>query len=120
MKVAHYLTALNLASLCVVVGYLGCTAIPELTAIPEVKPTCVISWDRSADLSIDEYRVTVWMVSEGNKVTQYRVKAPATQVSCQEVGANTTGKWKVTIQACPKVGICSDSSKPISFKVVNR
>lgn len=58
--------------------------------------------------------------SEGNKVTQYRVKAPATQVSCQDVDANTTGKWKVTIQACPKDGICSDSSKPISFKVVNR
>lgn len=117
MKVAHYLTALSLASLCVLVSYLGCAATQE------VKPSCVISWDRSADLRIDEYRVTVRMVSEGklpDKVTQYRVKAPATQVSCQEVGANTTGKCQVTIQACPKDGICRNSSKPISFKVVNR
>jgi len=116
MKVGHYLTALSLASLCVLVGYLGCAATPE------VKPTCVISWDRSADWRIDEYRVTVWMVSEGkssDKLTR-KVKAPATQVSCQEVGANTTGKWQATIQACLKDGVCSDSSKPISFKVVNR
>jgi len=116
MKVAHSFTTVSLASLCVLVGYLGCAAIPE------VKPTCVISWDRSADWRIDEYRVTVCMVSEGkssNKLTR-KVKAPATQVLCQEVGANTTGKWQAAIQACLRDGICSDSSKPISFKVVNR
>ena len=76
---------------------------------------------RTSPKSIDEYRVTVCMVSEGkssNKLTR-KVKAPATQVSCQEVGANTTGKWQATIQACLKDGICSDSSKPISFNLVN-
>ena len=81
------LTASSLASLCVLAGYLGCAATKE------VKPTCIISWDQSADGRIEEYRVTVWMVSEGqssDKLTR-KVKAPATQVSCQEVGANTTG-----------------------------
>jgi hypothetical protein len=56
------------------------------------------------------------MVSEGkssDKVT-HKVKAPATQVSCEEVGTHTTGKWQATVQACLKDGTCSDSSKPNS------
>ena len=116
MKVLDYLTVLSLLGLCAPAIILGCATTPV------VKPTCVISWDPSADGRINEYRVTVWMVSEGkssDKVT-HRVKAPATQVSCEEVGIHMTGKWQATVQACLKDGTCSDSSKPISFNVVNR
>jgi NMD protein affecting ribosome stability and mRNA decay len=87
---------------------------------PIVKPTCTISWERSADYwRVAEYRVTVWMVSDGKTPgkTIHVVKAPATQVSCQEVGANTTGRWQATVQACLKDGTCSAASKPMSFKV---
>ena len=117
MKVPQYLTLLSLSGLCVPwVIILGCATTPV------VQPTCVISWDRSADWRIHEYRVTVWMVTEGksSEKATHKVKAPATQVSCEEVGTYTTGKWQATIQACLKDGTCSDSSKPISFKVVNR
>jgi hypothetical protein len=116
MKALHHVTVLSLSGLCVPMIILGCASTPV------VQPTCVIAWDQSPDSRIDEYRVTAWMVSEGkssDKVT-HRVKAPATQASCKEVGTHTTGKWQATIQACLKDGTCSDSSQPISFEVVNR
>jgi hypothetical protein len=49
MKVLDYLTVLSLAGLCAPAIILGCATTPV------VKPTCVISWDRSADWRIDEY-----------------------------------------------------------------
>jgi hypothetical protein len=116
MKVLHHVAVLGLSGLCVQAIILACTSVPV------VQPSCVISWDQNADWRIDEYRVTAWRVSEGKpseKLT-HRVKAPATQVSCKEVGTVTTGKWQATIQACLKDGTCSDSSQPISFEVVNR
>jgi hypothetical protein len=116
MKVLHHVIVLSLLGLWVPPIILGCASMPV------VQQTCVIAWDRSEDSRIDEYRVTVWMVSEGKsseKVT-HRVKASATQVSCEEVGTHATGKWQATIQACLKDGVCSDSSQPISFEVVNK
>lgn len=102
--------------LCVIIAGVAC-------ATPVVKPTCAISWDRSADYwRVAEYRVTVWMIHDGNAPDKqtYVVKAPATQVSCQEVGANKTGQWQATVQACLKDGTCSAASKPMSFKVAEK
>lgn len=92
-------------------------------ATPIVKPTCTISWDRSADYwRVAEYHVTVWMVTEraASDKAMHIVKAPMTQVSCQEVGANKPGTWQATIQACLKDGTCSAESKPMSFKVAEK
>lgn len=92
-------------------------------ATPIVKPTCTISWDRSADYwRVAEYRVTTWMVTERTAPNKamHVVKAPTTQVSCQEVGANKPGTWQATIQACLKDGTCSVESKPMSFKVAEK
>ena len=92
-------------------------------ATPIVKPSCTISWDRSADYwRVVEYHVTVWMVNERkppNRATHI-VKAPTTQVLCHEVGADKPGRWQATIQACLKDGTCSAESKPISFKVAEK
>ena len=90
---------------------------------PVVKPTCAISWDQSADYwRVAEYRLTVWMVSEQqtSEKTIHVVKAPATQVSCQDVGANKAGRWQATVQACLKDGTCSEASKAMSFQVAEK
>jgi len=90
---------------------------------PVVKPSCAISWDQSADYwRVAEYRLTVWMVNEqrSSEKTTHVVKAPTTSVSCQEVGANKTGDWQATIQACLNDGTCSEASKPMSFKVAEK
>jgi hypothetical protein len=92
-------------------------------APPSVKPTCTISWDEGDDHpQISEYRLTVWMVNgqQASIQTTLVVKAPTTQVSCQEVGANEVGQWHATIQACLNNGVCSEASKPLSFKVVEK
>jgi hypothetical protein len=90
---------------------------------PVVKSTCMISWDPSGDHpGITEYRITVWMVN-GQRTPQkttHIVKAPTTQVSCEEVGANKIGHWQATVQACLNDGICSEASKPLSFKVAEK
>ena len=90
---------------------------------PVVKPTCAISWDKSADYwRVAEYRLTVWMVNEQqvSDKTVHVVKAPTTQVSCQDVGANKTGRWQATVQACLKDGTCSEASKAMSFQVAEK
>jgi NMD protein affecting ribosome stability and mRNA decay len=71
---------------------------------------------------VAEYRVTVWMVNEQqlSDKTTHVVKAPATQVSCQEVGANKSGRWQATVQACLKDGTCSEAGKPMSFQVAEK
>jgi hypothetical protein len=52
--------------------------------------------------------------------TTHVVKAPTTQVSCKEVGANKLGNWQATVQACLNDGSCSEASKPLSFKVAEK
>ncbi|WP_455379668.1 hypothetical protein [Petrachloros mirabilis] len=93
----------------------------EQTVKSDVKPTCIISWDPSEDARISEYRVTVWKAVAGKASDKavYKVKPPATQVSCKQVGVAVSGEWQASVQACLKDGICSDSSKPIFFKVVD-
>lgn len=117
MTSSRLLTNLTRALVCMIMAGTACAATPI------VKPTCTISWDRSADYwRVAEYHVTVWMVGNqtpSNKAT-HTVKAPTTQVSCQEVGANKPGTWQATIQACLKDGTCSAESKPMSFKVAEK
>lgn len=100
---------------CAVMGLAGCIGTPV------VKPSCSISWDRTADWRIAEYRVKAGMLKEGKLDSKilHKVAAPATQVSCQEVGAQAEGVWQVTVEACLQDNTCSSPSKPISFKVVN-
>jgi hypothetical protein len=92
-------------------------------ATPVVKSTCTISWDESEDhLQISEYRITVWMVN-GQKAPQkttHVVKAPTTQISCKQVGANKVGHWQATVQACLSDGTCSQASNPLSFQVADK
>ena len=110
---------LNLAQLAVCVVVAGAACATTLV----VKPTCTLSWDRSADYwRVMEYRVTVWMVGDGKALdkTTHVVQAPSTEVSCQEVGAVKTGRWQATVQACLKDGTCSEASKPMSFKVLDQ
>jgi hypothetical protein len=88
-----------------------------------VKPSCAISWDKSADhWRVTEYRITVWRLNEQQAAdkTTHVVKAPSTQVSCQEVGANKNGRWQATVQACLTDGTCSEASKPMSFQVAEK
>jgi hypothetical protein len=98
------------------VGSAACAA----TAV--VKPTCTISWDRSADQRVAEYRVTVRQVAPqaGPIARTHVVKAPATQISCHEAGANRTGTWQATVQACLKDGTCGAKSRPIKFEVTEK
>jgi hypothetical protein len=111
-----WLSIVILVMVCVVVGSAGAVT-------PVVKSTCMISWDPSGDHpGITEYRITVWMVN-GQRTPQkttHVVKAPTTQVSCKEVGANKIGHWQATVQACLNDGICSEASKPLSFKVAEK
>jgi hypothetical protein len=97
------------------------TAVSTVYAsTPVVKPTCTISWDRSADYErVVEYRVTIWKIVDGKlrEKATHSVKAPITEISCREAGADKPGNWQATIQACLKDGTCSASSKPMSFKV---
>lgn len=90
-------------------------------ATPIVKPTCTISWERSADFwRVDEYRLTASKMVEGasaEKITMV-VKAPKTQVSCHDAGARSEGKWQVVVQACLKDGTCSQAGKPLVFTIV--
>lgn len=114
MKQAPFLYNLSLPVVCMVLAEAACSATPV------VKPTCAISWDQSADYwRVAEYRLTVWKVSEQvtSEKTTHSVKAPATKISCQDVGANTPGRWQATVQACLKDGACSAASKPMSFNV---
>ena len=100
--------------ICIVMASAACASSPTL------KPTCEISWDRSADYSrVAEYRVTVWKMNgeQASLQTTHVVKAPMTQVSCQEVGANTSGRWRATVQACLSDGTCSQAGQPMSFRV---
>jgi hypothetical protein len=99
---------------CVVIAGAACSA-------PVVKPTCAISWDQSADYwRVAEYRLTVWNEQQSSERRTHVVKAPATQVSCQDVGANKIGHWQATVQACLKDGTCSEASKPMSFHVAEK
>ena len=103
---------------CIVVTVAACAAPAQV-----VKPTCAISWDRSADYwRVAEYRLTVWKVNEqqASSKTTHVVKAPATQVSCQDIGVNTSGRWQATVQACLTDGTCSEASKPMSFQVAEK
>jgi NMD protein affecting ribosome stability and mRNA decay len=107
-----------------VVRLTGCAVMLTISigcaSTPVVKPSCAISWEKSADYwRVTEYRLTVWRLNEqqtSDKTTQV-VKAPSTQVSCQEAGANKSGHWQVTVQACSNDGKCSEASKPMSFQV---
>lgn len=101
--------------LCLLVG-------TACAATPVVKPTCTIFWDRSADMRVAEYHVTVWRVAPHPTPmgTIHVVKAPTTQVSCQEVGANKPGSWQAMVQACLKDGTCGVASKLILFKVAEK
>ena len=90
---------------------------------PVVKPSCTISWDESEEQpQIAEYRITVWRVDghRPSKKTTHIVKAPRTQVSCQEVGAGKVGRWQATVQACLADGTCSEASQPLSFRVAEK
>jgi len=110
MSVIHAMVLVMAGAACVVTS-------------PVVKPTCAISWDKSADYwRVAEYRLTVWMANEqqASDKTIHVVKAPTTQVSCQEVGANKIGRWQATVQACLKDGTCSEASKAMSFQVVEK
>jgi NMD protein affecting ribosome stability and mRNA decay len=95
-------------------------AVSGCAGTPVVKPSCAISWDQSADYwRVAEYRLTVWRVNEqqtSDKSTHV-VKAPATRVSCQDVGATKNGRWQATVQACLTDGTCSEASTPMSFQV---
>jgi hypothetical protein len=105
------------------VSYAGMCALITVAAcavVPVVQSTCVISWGRSADWRIDHYKVSVWRDGESLKRPPHTVNAPATQVSCHEVGVSSVGKWEAAIQACLKDGTCSEFSTPISFKVMNK
>ena len=105
------------SSLCMLMAAAACAAPATV-----VKPTCAISWDRSADYwRVAEYRITVWKVNEqqASDKSTHVVKAPATQVSCQEVGANTKGRWQATVHACLSDGTCSEASQPMSFQVAD-
>jgi NMD protein affecting ribosome stability and mRNA decay len=115
MKGHPWLSFVILVVVCVVVGSAGAVT-------PVVKSTCMISWDPSGDHpGITEYRITVWMVNGRTpQKTTHVVKAPTTQVSCKEVGANKSGNWQATVQACLNDGICSEASKPLSFKVAEK
>jgi len=95
-------------------------AVEQMIGI-SVKPNCVISWDSSEDKRIVEYRLTLQGTQHGKTFdkTMHKVKAPATQVSCKDVGATGPGEWLTTVQACLKDGTCSESSAPIHFKVAN-
>ena len=117
MTNSRLLLNLTQLALCVVMAGVACSATPV------VKPTCTISWNQSADYwRVAEYRVTIWMVSDGHTPdkTTHVVKAPTAQVSCQEVGAVKPGRWQATVQACLKDGTCSEASKPMSFKVLEQ
>lgn len=114
MRQAPFLSKLCLPAVCIVLAEVACSATPV------VKPTCAISWDQSVDYwKTAEYRLTVWKVSEQPSVekTTHSVKAPATKISCKEIGANTPGRWQATVQACLKDGTCGEASKPMSFNV---
>ena len=115
MKGHPWLSFVILVVVCVVVGSAGAVT-------PVVKSTCMISWDPSGDHpGITEYRITVWMVNGRTpQKTTHVVKAPTTQVSCKEVGANKIGHWQATVQACLKDGTCSEASKPMSFHVAEK
>jgi hypothetical protein len=117
MKILYDHSVMIASGLCAVMSLAGCIGAPAV-----VEPSCNISWDGSADWRIAEYRVTAEMIKEGahgSKITR-KVKAPATQVSCQEAGTQAEGVWQVTIEACLSDGTCSAPSKPMSFKVVNK
>ena len=101
--------------ICMVMAVAACSS-PG----PVVKPTCAISWDRSADYwRVTEYRLTVWKLNgqQASEKSTHVVKAPTTQVSCQEIGASTSGRWQATVQACLSDGTCSQAGKPTSFQV---
>lgn len=101
---------------CFIVVAAGCA-----TPAPVVKATCAISWDRSADYwRVAEYRLTVWNEQQAASKTTHVVKAPTTQVSCQDIGANRSGRWQATVQACLIDGTCSEASKPMSFQVAEK
>ncbi len=93
---------------------LGCATMPV------VKPNCVISWDRSADWRINYYQVSVWKVGESMKQSTHRVDPSVTQSACQDLGVTSEGKWQVSVRACLKDDVCSDSSDPVTFKFVSR
>lgn len=105
-----------------VVLALSCSlfAVAACASTPIVKPTCVISWDRSADWRIDHYKVELSVDGMVSSSSPYIVKAPATEVACREIGAQKAGSWQATIRACLKDGSCSEPSKPIKFKIVDR
>ena len=112
-----WLISVTHSTICVILTGAACAVTPV------VKPTCAISWDQSADYwRVAEYRLTVWRVNEQQAAdkTTHVVKAPATQVSCQDVGANKIGRWQATVQACLKDGTCSEASKPMSFQVAEK
>ena len=99
---------------CIVMASAACTSSPK------VKPSYAISWDQSADYRrVTEYHLTVWKMNgdQASLNTTHVVKAPMTQVSCQDVGANTSGRWLATVQACLSDGTCSQAGTPTSFQV---
>ena len=121
------------STLCMVMTGAACTVTPVVnpsvnpsvkpSVNPSVKPSCAIAWDKSEDYSqVTEYRLTVWRVNEQQALdkTTHVVKVPNTQVPCQDVGANKSGRWQVTVQACLEDGTCSDASEPISFQVAEK
>jgi hypothetical protein len=108
-------TAVIRSLVCIMMAGAACASPP-----PVVKATCAIAWDRSADyLRVAEYRLMVWKGNEdqASLVNTHVVKAPSTEVSCQDIGANTSGRWQVTVQACLSDGTCSQAGKPITFQV---
>jgi hypothetical protein len=108
-----FLSNMSQGAVCALIAGAACVSTPV------VRSACIISWDRSDDRRIDHYMVNVWNDGALPRQSPYRVNAPATQVSCHEVGVSSIGRWQAIVQACLKDGTCSESSKPISFKVLS-
>jgi hypothetical protein len=113
MILAKYLGSLLLVSLLVSAG---CATPSQQTPVP-VGQQCNIVWDKTNDLKVTLYQVTVADESKQGKNTVRFIPANNTKISCKDAGADHEGAWDVTVQSCYDKSTCGPSTEVIRIHI---
>jgi hypothetical protein len=74
-------------------------------------------WDKTNNLKVTWYQVTVADESKGAKNIVRFIPAKNTTVSCRDAGADHEGIWAVTVQSCYDKSTCGPPTEVTRIRI---
>jgi hypothetical protein len=106
-------------SMILLLASAGCAA-PTKQQPTTVGPFCSIEWDKTSDLKVMGYQLTVINQSRpANSIVRF-VPAHTTKVSCKDAGANHAGLWDVTVQSCYDKTTCGPPTEVATIHITSK